>query len=450
MAKTFNPPPNWPQPSKHWVPAPDWRPDPAWGPAPEGWQLWIETGTDPDPVAEEPSPVKRIFLSYRRSDCQPQANAINDGLRHRLASAKIFMDVDSIPAGVDFEQHIREEIQICDVVLVVIGDDWLSASDREGRRRIDDPDDFVRLEIEAAFASPRVSVVPVLVERAEMPRSADLPESIKRLARINAIELSDQRWSSDIERLASEIKRLQEYQEARAQRVEQVPPAGEINPPEATRVTPNMRLADVAAEAVRAVVESMPGVFRTKDVSEHPYTRYAHGAVAGASNYHTMIGRYLAANHVQLTLAAPEPATDNRGAVWRRTSIVPAPKEATLAPAQLTQPAHSAGPMAASPNTSDSPTVGWIMVAIPIVSLGVLSFVPSLWVASKRSVDRRLMNRSLLIASTFFLVLVISIVMAISKVGFDSDTYLIWACAPIAAGLAAVQRNPTRALTQHS
>ena len=60
------------------------------------------------------------------------------------------MDIDSIPAGVDFEQHIREEIKICDVVLVLIGDDWLSATDDGGNRRIDDPDDFVRLEIETA------------------------------------------------------------------------------------------------------------------------------------------------------------------------------------------------------------------------------------------------------------------------------------------------------------
>src|SRR5207342_2077869 len=119
----------------------------------------------------------------------------------------------SIPPGVDFEEHVRDEIEICDVVLILIGDDWLSATTYEGSRRIDDPDDFVRLEIESALASPRVSLVPVLVEGAAMPRPAELPESIRPMARINAIELSDQRWSSDIERLATVIRELEAQQE---------------------------------------------------------------------------------------------------------------------------------------------------------------------------------------------------------------------------------------------
>jgi hypothetical protein len=272
---------------------------------------------------------KRIFISYRRSDCQPQANAINDGLRHRLRPARVFMDIDSIPAGVDFAEHIREEIEMCDVVLVLIGDNWISATDQDGRRRIDNPDDFVRLEIENAFAASRVSVVPVLVEGADMPRAMDLPESLQRLARINAIELSDQRWTSDIERLASEINRLEAYQEERAKRAQKLQEraAAEVAAVEVTRPefepppppeSPNMRLADVRVDILRVVIRSMPASFQTKDVADHPDARDAHGGLADAVNYHAMIGRFLQKNHEALGIAPYGSVSDSQGATWQR------------------------------------------------------------------------------------------------------------------------------------
>src|SRR3954470_427793 len=129
-----------------------------------------------------------IFVSYRREDCQPQANGVHDGLRHRLPRSSVFMDIDSIPYGVDFEAHIKDEIKKCDVVLVLIGDNWLD--EIGGRRRIDDPTDFVRLEIENALSEATVRVLPVLVEGARMPNSSELPASLSRLARVNAIEIS--------------------------------------------------------------------------------------------------------------------------------------------------------------------------------------------------------------------------------------------------------------------
>jgi hypothetical protein len=367
MAKVFYPPPNWPKPPRGWSPAGDWRPDAAWGPAPEGWQFWVEEGQQP--VSDDDSPPrssprtrstgssgsrwarlkqvapnraqrtaddapvpgqteKRIFISYRRSDCQPQANAINDGLRHRLRPARVFMDIDSIPAGVDFAEHIREEIEMCDVVLVLIGDDWISATDQDGRRRIDNPDDFVRLEIENAFAASRVSVVPVLVEGAEMPRGTDLPDSLQRLSRINAIELSDQRWTSDIERLAGEITRLEAYQEERANRARELQDRGlavaaaEATSPDVQAPSPgesrNLRLADVRVDSIRDVIRSMPASFQTKDVSDHPDARDAHGALADAVNYHAMIGRFLQKNQETLGIAPYGSISDSQGATWRR------------------------------------------------------------------------------------------------------------------------------------
>ena len=211
MTKTYNSPPNWPTPPQGWMPEPGWKPEPRWGPAPAGWQFWIEL---PDKHTASPMGTPssagdqelRIFLSYRRSDCQPQANGLYDGLRNRLPDARVFMDIDGVPAGVDFEEHIKGEISVCDVVLVLIGDNWLDARPGSEVRRLDEPEDFVRLEVESALASPQVRTLPVLVESAQMPRSADLPSSIARLARINAIELSDTRWRSDLDRLVDVVE----------------------------------------------------------------------------------------------------------------------------------------------------------------------------------------------------------------------------------------------------
>lgn len=149
-----------------------------------------------------------IFLSYRRSDCQSQANGLHDGLVHRLEDARIFMDIDSIPAGVDFEKHIRSEIDKSEVVLVLIGDNWLDTRPGSSVRRIDEPNDFVRLEIESALANSTVVTIPVLVEGTSMPTLDELPESIRRLARINAFELADSRWKSDVDRLAHLLTRM--------------------------------------------------------------------------------------------------------------------------------------------------------------------------------------------------------------------------------------------------
>lgn len=210
MPLRFNPPPNWPRPPDGWVPDQGWRPDPAWGPPPPGWAFWVEAPVVrlPGPMAPVRSGGPGVFISYRRSDCQPQANGLYDGLSHRLPAASIFMDIDSIPPGADFEQHIRSEIEICDLLLVLIGDNWLDTPDPGAGRRIDASDDFVRLEIESALASPQVRVLPVLVEGAAMPRAVDLPPSIRSLARLNAVELDDRRWTGDIGRLTATIEEL--------------------------------------------------------------------------------------------------------------------------------------------------------------------------------------------------------------------------------------------------
>jgi len=209
--KIYNSPPNWPPPPQGWMPEPGWQPDARWGPAPPGWQFWVTPASEPlVPGPSMPSDAApdelRVFLSYRRTDCQAQANGLYDGLRNRLPDARVFMDIDGIPYGVDFVDQIRRETAMCDVVLVMIGDNWLDPRPGTDVRRIDEPEDFVRLEIESALASSDVRTLPVLVENAQMPRASELPESIARLARINAIELNDLRWRADLDRLVDVVE----------------------------------------------------------------------------------------------------------------------------------------------------------------------------------------------------------------------------------------------------
>ena len=141
--------------------------------------------------------MTRIFLSYRREDCPAHAGRLYDTLSTRFGEPNVFMDVDTIELGVDFVDRIEQAIAGSDVVLALIGDEWLTARDRNGNRRIDAPDDFVRLELASALAKDDVRVIPVLVEGATMPAVSDLPGPLTDLARRNGIELTDIRWRSD-------------------------------------------------------------------------------------------------------------------------------------------------------------------------------------------------------------------------------------------------------------
>jgi molecular chaperone DnaK len=116
------------------------------------------------------------------------------------------MDVDAIEPGVDFVEVIIRAVAACDVFLAVIGPDWVTAVDNEGRRRLDNPDDFVRIEITAALER-NIRVIPVLVKDAAIPRSADLPDGLKSLVRRNAIEISHSRFDMDADRLIRAIER---------------------------------------------------------------------------------------------------------------------------------------------------------------------------------------------------------------------------------------------------
>jgi hypothetical protein len=149
--------------------------------------------------------VADIFLSYRRQDSQSATGRLADHLDANFGAARVFRDHDSIVAGEDFVDAIRRSVEVATVLLVVVGPRWLNAADGTGRRRLDDPHDFVRLEIELALAGD-VAVVPVLVEDATMPSETDLPPSLAGFSRCQAVELSETRWRYDADCLVATLQ----------------------------------------------------------------------------------------------------------------------------------------------------------------------------------------------------------------------------------------------------
>jgi TIR domain-containing protein len=149
----------------------------------------------------------RIFISYRREETAYPAGWLFDRLAKRFGGDQVFKDVDSIQLGDDFVEVITRAVGSCDVLLALIGPRWLTIADEQGRRRrLDNPEDFVRLEIEAALTR-RVRVVPILVDGARMPRVDELPGSLALLVRRQALELSPARFDFDLGRLLRVLDR---------------------------------------------------------------------------------------------------------------------------------------------------------------------------------------------------------------------------------------------------
>ncbi len=151
--------------------------------------------------------MAKVFISYRRADSATISGRIYDRLAARFGRTEIFKDVDDIPPGVNFVDYIQTSLRQCAVMLALIGPHWLGATAADGRRRLDGADDLVRREIEAALDLGLV-VIPVLVEDARMPRAADLPESLRPLALINAVSVhNDPYFDHDIQRLIGAVDR---------------------------------------------------------------------------------------------------------------------------------------------------------------------------------------------------------------------------------------------------
>jgi hypothetical protein len=138
-----------------------------------------------------------IFISYRRADSQAMTDNIRGYLARKLGDDAVFQDVIDIPFGVDFRTYLEQAIGSCKVVLVIMGQRWLTVTDEEGRRRLDDPNDFTRIEVETALKNPNILVVPVLVDSAIMPQDEKLPPSLADLHFRNAAKV---RYNPDFDR----------------------------------------------------------------------------------------------------------------------------------------------------------------------------------------------------------------------------------------------------------
>ena len=157
----------------------------------------------------------KIFINYRRGDEPGFTQALLGRLEQAFPADQLFIDVDNIPPGEDFVRMLESQVAQCDALLAVIGHSWLNATDERGSRRLDDPNDFVRIEIESALKQGK-RVIPVLVHEARMPRPDELPEAIRPLATRNAVRLTHERFRADTQGL---VKALQQtFEEADALR----------------------------------------------------------------------------------------------------------------------------------------------------------------------------------------------------------------------------------------
>jgi TIR domain-containing protein len=194
---------------------------------------------------------RRIFLSYRQKDSAAQAGRVTDRLHRDFGQGCSFLDVDSIPLGVNFVKHLTAAVSTCEVLLAVIGPQWLDARDERNGRRLEDPNDFVRIEIGAALQRD-IPVIPILFEGATVPRPEELPEDIRELAFRNGISVRHSSFHSDMDRLVSSLKLLLDTRQPESTQL-QIP----SQPPQAAPSAPIVFERRQAAEeaATKRVVD---------------------------------------------------------------------------------------------------------------------------------------------------------------------------------------------------
>jgi TIR domain len=158
--------------------------------------------------AGTPAPAApKVFICYRREETAAHAGRLYDAMVARFGEGNVFMDVD-MPPGVDFVERITAAVSACQVLIAVIGPAWATLEDDRGEARIADPNDFVRLEVETSLRRPELTLIPVLVAGARMPRPEDLPAELQAITRRNALELSEARWRYDVGRLNETLDHL--------------------------------------------------------------------------------------------------------------------------------------------------------------------------------------------------------------------------------------------------
>ncbi len=225
-----------------------------------------------------------IFISYRRDDSEGEAGRLFDDLVRVFGNDSVFMDVAGIAPGLDFRKAIDDNVAGCGVFLTIIGSQWATITGSDGKRRLDDDNDFVRLEIASALAR-NIAVIPVLVHDARMPHPEQLPDNIKDLAYRNSVEISHARWNSDVQLLIDALKQYvttstaTENQPVHATVSVQLPPPVSNEPAPAARKSnlPLMIGGGIAALVILAVVGF--AVFHKK-----PTPQPSPVPISGASN----------------------------------------------------------------------------------------------------------------------------------------------------------------------
>jgi TIR domain len=157
-----------------------------------------------------------IFLNYRRQQSEWPTLRLRDRLVEVFGSGRIFTDVDSIEPGQDFTKALEAAVGSCRVLLAVIGQDWVNASDDTGRRRLENPGDWVRIEIESALRRPKVLVIPVLIDGATMPRVEQLPGELAQLSLRQAVEITASGFVSQVETLIVTLQKILEHPSVQA------------------------------------------------------------------------------------------------------------------------------------------------------------------------------------------------------------------------------------------
>jgi hypothetical protein len=150
--------------------------------------------------------MARVFISYRREDSAAYAGRIQDRLERELGSDLLFIDVDGIPLGVNFVKVLREEVAQCGVLLAMIGPNWLDVRHEDGTRRLDNPTDFVRIEIAAALQR-EIPVIPILLDGTMIPKADQLPEDLKELTLRHGLNVRHASFHADLDKLILELKR---------------------------------------------------------------------------------------------------------------------------------------------------------------------------------------------------------------------------------------------------
>ena len=194
-----------------------------------------------------------IFISYRRQDTAAYAGRIYDRLSAKYGEHNVFMDIDRIEPGQDFVDAINHSVAEAGVLLVLIGREWIKMTDKSGAPRLDNPEDFVRLEILAGLEQKTV-MIPVLLADAEMPSAQALPAPLQPFARRNAIEISDSRFHSDVDRLIEAIEKIFNPQRAAVPPIRPEQPKQSSAPFISASSRPNMGIVAASVVAVALIV----------------------------------------------------------------------------------------------------------------------------------------------------------------------------------------------------